>query len=276
MSALSGIKDSLREGHFDTAFERSKDLLKANPTDLSARTVFLELLAINGDWSRARDHVQAIVNLGADPIGWLGVMASLNASEQRESVWTGTRDAAVLGEIDGDEALFGAVRAAIKDGDWAAAKAAAEGLAFGPGKVDGVGFSDLATADDRLPGIIEVAVNGDYHWLWLGAVRRIELPAGPTHLTDVIWIPSRVFLSDGSVTEMTLFGCYPGTHRSADTGAKLGRKVVWDEEAGDVAIGTGPQILLVDSDARSFHQVRVIEFDSDDAVDERSSPEDTK
>ncbi len=277
MSALSGIKDLLREGHFSTAFESSRDLLKANPTDLQARSVFFELLSINGDWERARSHVEAIVNLGADPMGWVGVMANLHASGQRDKVWAGERSPTVIGDLDDDDqALFSAVKAAIGSDDWARVKAAADGLAFGPGKIDGTAFSDLATADDRLPGFLEVAVNGEYGWLWLAAVRRMEFPAGPTNLTDVIWIPSRVFLIDGSVSEMTVFGCYPGTQHSADGEAKLGRKLVWEEAPGDLAIGCGPQILWVDSETKSLHELRVIEFDSDDSADEGSMGDEAK
>ncbi len=274
MSALSGIKDLLREGRLDTAFESARDLLKANPTDLRARSVFFELLAINGDWERARNHVEAIVNLGADPMGWVSVMANLHASEQRDQVWKGEREAVVIGELDEeDEALVGALKSAIRSGDWSQVRPIAEGLAFGPGKVDGAEFSDLATADDRLPGILEVAVNGEYHWLWLGAIRRMEFPAGPANLTDVLWIPSRVFLTDGSVSEMTVFGCYPGTWNSADEEARLGRKLVWEEGEGDAAIGSGPQVLWVDSATRSLYESRVIEFDTDDVDDNSTEDE---
>ncbi|MEI6605831.1 MAG: type VI secretion system accessory protein TagJ [Verrucomicrobiota bacterium] len=269
MSALSNINTLLLEGQLMDAVEASKQAVRSQPGAIEPRVVLYELAVLLGDWERCQNQVEAIMNLGGDPMHWLGHMANIHAAKQRQQCWQGQQRPPLLGACDAEsqsmiDALWQAV-VKFSTGDTAPiADHAAEfgGMAFGPGKVNGIAFEELSSIDSRLPGVIEVSEGGQYAWLWLGAVSRIEMQGGANNLCEVAWIPSRVFFDDGEVKALTIFGLYPGTEASANPRVVQGKATEWDDAEEPLAIGKGGQLLYVDERATPFQQLRLIEFDA--------------
>ena len=242
--------------------------------DLDARYCLFDLICTTGDWKRCRTQLEALVELGGDPSGAVGILANLNAAEERGRCWAGEIPPRLIGELDpADQGLMETLADALRGtSTWNQVRELAGSPTFGPGTLDGEAFEDLLTADDRLPGLLEVAVRGAYRWLWLGSVRRIEMAARPGVLRDLRWIPARVFLLDGSVSEMSVFGFYPGTEISGDAEAKLGKRLSWQDLPDEIAFGHGPQVLWVDGENRPLHQVKVIDFTAGEGAADGSNP----
>jgi protein involved in temperature-dependent protein secretion len=127
-----------------------------------------------------------------------------------------------------------------------------------------VEFAALSTIDSRLPGVLEISDGGEYAWLWLGAVSRIEMQGGATNLSEIVWIPSRVIFTNGDVKSVAIFGLYPATEDSANPLVMLGRETEWDESSDTLALGTGGQLFDVDGRPLPFQHVSLIEFAPDD------------
>ena len=279
MGALSGIKELLREGRLFDALEAAKREVRSNPVDISLRYCLFELVCATGDWNRCKAQLETLMSLGGDPSSGIGILADLNASIERDRCWAGDFKPRWIGNPDADDLrLMVELEQAIQDGSkadsykaWTRVREFSNGMAFGPGSVDGISFSEIATADDRLPGLLEVSAQGEYWWLLMGSVKRIEMAARSGKLSDLRWIPARVFLEDGSVSEMTIFGFYPGTETSDDLEARLAKRLSWRDLPDEIAFGEGPQMLWVDGESRPLHEMKVIEFTSGETNAETSN-----
>lgn len=251
------------------ALEACKQAVKSQPSRIEPRVALYELSIFLGDWDRCKNQVETIMSLGGDPLHWLGHMANIHASQTRAACWQGRERPPMVGDCDADELamsarLWQAVVAAAT-GDFTLVAENADdfaGMRFGPGTLNGVAFEELSTIDSRLPGMLEISDGGEYSWLWLGAVSRIEMQGGATNLPEVLWIPARVFFTNGDVKSVTLFGLYPGTEGSSNPRVVLGRATEWDESHETLAIGMGGQLFEVDERPVPFQLVRLIDFAS--------------
>jgi len=268
MSALSNINDLLLDGRLMDAVDLCKQSIKAQPSKIEPRVALYELSVFLAEWDRCQNQVEAIMNLGGDPLHWLGHMANIQAARERSLCWQGRKRPPVVGDCDADDlSMFDALWHAVgqqASGDTSLMEAIATtygGMVFGPGKINGVGFDGISTVDSRLPGVVEISDGGEYAWLWLGAVTRIEMQGGAKNLSEVAWIPGRVFLSNGEVKAVSIFGLYPETEKSGTAMVMLGKATEWDDAHEALALGKGGQLLYVDERPIPFQQIRLIEFD---------------
>jgi len=274
MSALTHINDLLLEGRLMDAVELCKQSVRTQPSQIEPRVALYELSVFLGEWDRCQNQVESIMSLGGDPLHWLAHMANIHASKERNQCWLGRKRPPVVGACDDEDQLMfdtlwqAVVNAAAADPALMEANAADYGgMVFGPGKINGVPFQEIATVDSRLPGVMEISDGGEYAWLWLGAVSRIEMQGGAKNLSEIAWIPSRVFLSDGEVKAVSIFGLYSETEKSANPKVVLGRETEWDDAYDQLSVGKGGQLLYVDESPVPFQQIRLIEFDGDAGAD---------
>jgi len=87
-----------------------------------------------------------------------------------------------------------------------------------------------------------------------------------------MWIPSRVFFTNGEVKSVAVFGLYPATEGSTNPLVMLGRETEWDESSDTLSLGSGGQLFDVDDRPVPFQQVRLIEFELPDQP-ESTAPE---
>ena len=261
------IGPMLAEGRLAAAVDACKAAVRADPSALPPRVALYELSAVVGDWDRCRGQVETIVSLGGDALHWLGHMASIHAASTREACWQGLLRSPVFGPCDAeDQAMFDSLWPAVValaggDGGLLEAHAAEYGgMVFGPGRLNGRAFEGLATVDSRLPGLLEVSDGGEYGWLWLGGVSRLEMRGGPANLTEVLWLPARVVLTTGETKDLSVFGLYPGTAGGGDPLEVLGRRTGWDEDHERLALGAGAQLLEIDGEVVPLQKVSALEF----------------
>lgn len=272
MSALSNLNNLLLEGQLMAAVELCKQSVRNSPSQIEPRVALYELSLFQGDWDRCKNQVETIMTLGGDPLHWLGHMADIHAAKARTQCWLGRERPPVVGDCDADERimfdrLWQAIVNSEAGDDSLTVENAGEygGMVFGPGKINGVEFAALSTIDSRLPGVLEISDGGEYGWLWLGAVSRIEMQGGARNLAEVMWIPSRVFLTNGEIKSVSMFGLYPETEKAANPMVVLGRATEWDEAHATLSLGKGGQLFDVDERPVPFQQIRLIEFAGDDA-----------
>ena len=264
---MSHLTSLLQDGQLMAAVDWCKQAIRTAPSQIEPRVVLYELAVFQGDWDRCKTQVETIVNLGGDPLHWMGHLANIHAAQARTQCWLGRERPPVLGECDEEEQIMfdrlwqAVVKSAAGDESLTMENSEAYGaMVFGPGKFNGAGFAELSTFDSRLPGVLEVAAAGEYAWLWLGAVSRIEMQGGATNLSEIMWIPARVFLTNGEVTPVSIFGLYPQSELSANPRVLLGRETQWDEAHDTLSLGKGAQLLDVDARPVPFQQIRLLEF----------------
>ena len=270
---MSHLNSLLLDGQLMAAVDWCKQAIRAAPSAIEPRVALYELAVFQGDWERCKNQVETIVSLGGDPLHWMGHLANIHAAKARAQCWLGRERPPVLGACDQDERImFERLWQAVAKsaaGDESLTVNNSEdygGMVFGPGKLNGAEFSELSTIDSRLPGVLEVSNGGEYAWLWLGAVSRIEMQGGATNLSEILWIPARVFLTNGEVVAVSIFGLYPQSELSANPRVMLGRETEWDEAHETLSLGKGGQLLDVDARPVPFQQIRLLEFVGDAAA----------
>lgn len=258
MGALSNIENLIRKGCLSSALEETRKAVRDFPADLGFRRALFALLATNGEWQKCRQQAEVLSKLETDPTDWISVMGILNSAMQRDAFWAGSGEVSILGDPGPEDrlSLEAAIRSAASGPDEIVSHAA-----FGPGRFNFQDFELLGTADDRLPGVLEVSMDGQYHWLWLGSVQRIEAAVRRKSMIDAMWIPVRLVLDDESHLEATLFGFYPGTHLASSERVRLGIELRWRDDVGEAAVAEGPQILIVDDTPHLVKDLKVVEFD---------------
>jgi type VI secretion system protein ImpE len=263
-------KELLDAGKLAGAIEAATAEVKANPTDVPRRTTLFELLCFAGEWDRAEKQIDVIGQQSVQAAMAVQVYrANIQAERSRERLFDAGVAPHFLTEptpyVDTQlEAL-----ASYKGGDIAGARAlldkAEEARPAISGTWNGQKFLDIRDYNDLTAPILELVVKDKYVWLPLDQVRKVAIEP-PKKLRDLLWIPARIEAKDGTVGEVFLFALYPGSHRHAEEAVRLGRKTEWKDAGGDLYVGAGQRLFLVDEDDRPILEARTLEFELDKAT----------
>jgi len=262
MNTTSSAERSLREGDPLGALKQLQEQVRARPADAKLRIFLFQLLAVLGQWERARTQLD--VAAGLDP----GALAMAQTYREailcellRSQVFAGNKSPMVLGQPDAWLALL--IESVLQSGRGEAAAAARlrdEAFQQAPetsGTVDGTAFSWIADADSRLGPVLEAIVSGRYYWIPFARLKRIVIEP-PADLRDFVWMPAHLELENSGETVALIPTRYPGSESSEDTQIVLGRKTTWVEVADGVFHGLGQRILATDEGERALMDVREI------------------
>lgn len=253
----------LRAGDLDGARSALVETVKANPSDPRARMFLFQLLALAGDWEKARNHLNALARLSPEA-QMLSVVynQALNAEAERAEVFAGRAKAAVL-RGDWAQGLADAIQHyALGDaeaGD-AARDSALDQAPDTPGEIDGERFDWIADSDGRFGPTFEAIIHGRYGLVAFSEVERIE-SEGPKDLRDMVWYPVQIAFRAGQSVAAMLPARYPGSETAEDSAERLGRSTGWTSaSAGE--IGCGQHLLTLSSgEERGLLSLRTLVFD---------------
>ena len=246
---MATADDLLRQGDLDGARKALVEVVRARPTDVEARMFLWQLLAVAGEWDKARTQLTALAQL-APETQMLSVAygQAIDAEKQRAAVFAGEADMTVLQHSDWATPLalaFGHhARGDVAEGD-AARDAAFDAAPDMPGALDGEPFDWIADADARFGPSIEAIVNGRYGLVPFDTVESIRSD-GARDLRDTVWFPVTIAFKAGQSIAALLPARYPGSEAADDGQERLGRATRWrDTPAGPV--GSGQHLLSLSS-----------------------------
>lgn len=191
--------------------------------DSRSRTFLFELLCFAGEFDRAGKHLDILSDAGPEAqIGSMVYRTALHASRERVEMFD-TRSFPVLGDPP----------------------------ASPTGTVEGRPFTTIEDADPRIGSRLEVFAAGQYMWIPLKHVARVQ-SEGPKRLRDLLWMPAHITtgpeLRDLELGEVLLPVVTPLAFRHDDPLVRLGRGAdVVTADDGE-AWPEGARILLVDGD----------------------------
>lgn len=258
----------LREGRPEEALQALTGQVRASPADAAARVFLFQLLAVCGQWQRARAQVEAAVRLDPENImpaaAWT---ALLDAEIVRRAVFAGERNPVVIGEPA--PWLPPLVEALRLDADGAHAAAAQlraqafEAAPATPGRVDDAPFAWIADADTRFGPCMELVLQGGYGWAPFERIAALQFEP-PSSLADTLWAPVLVTWRNGGQAHGYVPVRYPGSEVQADPVLRLGRASEWSRLGEDTWIGHGQRMLATDGGEHPLLELRTIGFDCDD------------
>lgn len=253
----------LRSGDLDGARAALVEVVRARPADEQARMFLFQLLAVSGEWDKAKKQLNALAQLsGEAQMLSVAYGQAIDAEAERMAVFAGAArahqhvaSAWAEGVVDALE-HFGCGR--IGEGE-AARDAAFDAAPETPGTLDGEAFDWIADADARFGPTFEAIVGGRYGIQPFDQVERIE-SEGARDLRDTVWYPVQIFFRSGQSVAAMLPARYPGSEMSADVAERLARATNWVERPWGEA-GVGQHLWSLSSgDDRDLLSVRRLSF----------------
>jgi len=279
MSAI----ELLQQGDVEQALSELKRQVRDQPQDAAARIFLFQLMAVMGQWEKARTQLKVCGDL--DPAAEMMVTAytSLIGCEQlRQEIFAGRRTPLVLGEPEPWVAWMIQALERRCQGDFEAAESLrAEALEAAPAtagsiryRASGQGdqeslasdsFEWIADADMQLGPVLEAVVDGRYFWVPMNHVQSIRIEP-PTDLRDMVWLPVQFTWIGGGQQLGFVPTRYYGSEASEDGAIRLARKTDWQEMPGGLSAGSGQRLLATDEKDYPILDVREIDFKVSPAV----------
>lgn len=264
----SAAEALLREGRPDEALQALTAQVRAAPADAAARVFLFQLLAVCGQWARARTQLEAAVRLdAANAMPGAAWAALLDAEAVRLAVFAGERLPVVIGEPAAWlPPLLEAVRLDARGAHAAAAELrerAFDAAPATPGRIDGVPFAWCADGDTRFGPCLELVLQGGYGWAPFERIAALQFEP-PASLADTLWAPVLVTWRNGGQAHGYVPVRYPHSEAHADVALRLGRASDWSTLGEDTWIGHGQRMLATDGGEHPLLELRSIEFDCDD------------
>ncbi len=268
-------EESIRAGDPETALKQLQDQARQHPADVKYRIFLFQLLAVLGQWERARNQLKVAAELDPACVPMAQAYGlAINAEQFRAEVFAGRQAPVVFGEPEAWLAWL--IEAVRLDGEGAHDQAhnlrerAFDQAPATTGTIDGQDFGWIADADPRLGPVLEAVLNGRYYWIPFARIRTLRIDA-PADLRDLIWMPAYLTWANGGEAAALLPARYPGSETSADGGLRLARKTDWLARAGGDDVGLGQRMLATDADEYPLMEVREVQLNVQSPDDDSES-----
>ena len=236
--------------------------VKSRPTDAAGRTFLFELLSFAGELDRAERQLEAIGHLDAASEWPVQVYKNiLHAERTRRRLFSdGLRPEFLLDPPSYVQLHLDAINR-LREGRGDEAKrlidrSEEERLTL-HAEVNDRACDEIRDCDDVLAPFLEVIILRDYVWLPWEQLKELEV-ARPERPRDLIWLPSRLVLVDGSQRRGYLPTLYCGSHEHSDDRVKLGRMTDWHGGDAESVRGIGLHTLLAGNDALGLVDLRSV------------------
>lgn len=255
----------LRDGDLAGARAALVETVRARPSDQQARMFLFQLLALAGEWDKARNQLRALAQLSPEA-QMLAVTyeQAMDAEKLRAAVFAGVEPMPLLAGKDGWAQGLAHAMTLRARGNEAEAQhardAAFDAAPDTPGTLNGVHFDWVADADSRFGPAFEVILGGRYGLVAFDQVTKISSD-GPRDLRDTVWYPVQIAFRSGQSAAAFLPARYPGSEEASDNALRLGRSTAWVER-DEESEGVGQHVwTFSDGDDLGLLQLRVIDFD---------------
>lgn len=262
---MNDAKTELDAGNLTAAVNSALNMVKANPTNETARTFLFELSCFSGDWERAEKQLDVIGHQDANAmVGSLIYRQNFKAERDRMRLFSmGMRPETAMPLPDYVEDLLKA-NTLVNEGKTAEARELFDQIeekrpAF-PCSVNGEHFSDFRDYNDPTMCVFEIIVKDSYVWLPIEQVRSIKFLERKS-LRDVFWLQAEVEMTNGTSGEMFFPSLYVNSWKHDDDSVRLGRSVDWRDAGDDIFIGEGTKLFWMDGEGRTILDLQTIEFD---------------
>jgi protein involved in temperature-dependent protein secretion len=253
----------VKSGDLDGARAALVEVVRASPGDVAARMFLFQLLALGGEWDKAKTQLATLAQLSPEA-QMLAVVygQAIDAERERAEVFAGrakARQHVAAAWVDG---LIEAIEhfAHGRDAEGVAARDAAfDAAPDGAGTIDGLDFDWIADGDGRFGPCFEAIIGGRYGLQAFDQVERIE-SAGPGDLRDLLWYPVQIAFRNGQSIAALLPARYPQGDATPTAEQRLARTTDWQDATWGPA-GLGQHLwTLSDGEERGLLSLRQLRF----------------
>lgn len=262
---MNDAKMQLDAGNLTGAVESALNLVKTNPTNVTARTFLFELSCFSGDWERAEKQLEVIGHQDINAmIGSKIYQQNFKAERDRLKLFSdGLKPEFMTPKPPHVDDLLTANNR-VREGNVAEARQILDNVEDSrpayPCKVNGEGFGDFRDYNDLTMCVFEVIFKDSYLWIPFEQVQKIEF-FKPKTLRDLYWIQANVEIINGTSGEMFFPALYSGSWKSSNDQIRLGRMTDWRDAGDELFIGEGTKLFWMDGKDKSILDLETIEFE---------------
>ena len=256
---------ALSSGDFDAAREALIEAVRAEPGDTSLRSFLFQFSALSGEWARARKQLEVIRTLKPEATDFVeDYLIAIAAEGVREAVWSGRFTPSIFGEprpwIAGLVQALKLDAAGKHDEADAVRRGALDAAPALVGSINGTSFRWIGDSDNRLGPVLEVVINGEYHWISLEEIAKLDCEP-PKDLRDYVWTVGVMTLATGAVLPVIVPTRYPGAATAVDPQIRAGRMTSWRELSGGLEAGEGQRVLATDEGDHAMMELRELKLE---------------
>lgn len=253
-----------QSGQLDEAIQALQSEIRNRPEDAKLRIFLFQLNCVLGRFEKALTQLQVVAGLDAETMMLAQIFRPVIAAEVfRQEVFAGKRQALVFGEPTDWMGLLMQATQQVAQGEFdAGARLRHQAFELAPasaGKINGDAFDWLADADSRLGPVLEAIIEGNYYWVPVFRLQKLEMEP-PHDIRDLVWLPARFTWTNGGSVSGHLPVRYPGTADSPDNALRLSRKTSWQNQPGETYLGLGQRVLATDANEYPLLECRAIEL----------------
>jgi type VI secretion system protein ImpE len=261
---MNEAKTLLESGNLSGAIEAALALVKANPTDGSARIFLFELSIFAGDWERAKRQL--------DVIGHQDTTAMIGSKIYEQCIIAEGKRADFFAKATKPEFLatppdyiYGLLTAnnRVREGNLTEARDFLDkteeqrpALAC---KINGQDAEDFRDYNDLTSSILEVIIKDSYVWVPFEQIEKITFSA-PKSLRDLFWLQANLETDNGTNGEVFIPALYNDSWRSSDDKLRLGKVTDWRDFGEDIYVGEGTKLFAIGGEHKSIFDMETLEF----------------
>jgi len=275
---MSELLSALKAGNLAQTLQLLQQEVRKHPADADKRVFLFQLLAVMGQWDRALTQLDVVAELEISALPMVhAYREAIRCERWREAVFAGTRAPLLFGPPQSWMVqLIESLRLDAAGDAGAAAQLRATAMAAAPavaGMIDGTDFAWLSDADPRLGPILELISNGNYYWLPMQHIARLQFEA-PADLRDQVWMPAMLTLTNGGELVGFVPTRYPASAAGADDALLLSHRTDWVAHGADTQFGIGQRLFATDSADYALMDTSSITFLRPDAASDTAPDQD--
>lgn len=220
--------------------------LKDKPGDLSLRSLFVQVLCLEGEWERALKQTDALMKLHPETAIFCCTTTELIHAEQlREHIFAGNGQPLFFGSPEPWISPMLKALPLYAKGQTALATAlsrqALDAMPEMPANINGdTHVPWILDGDARLGGVLEIMMRDHYYWLELSKISSLQL-AQPSHPIEVCWMQARLTMRTGEIHTVRMPSRYPFAtpHQEEEPALLMAKETSWEETTDSLWLGQG-------------------------------------
>ncbi|MBH0000354.1 MULTISPECIES: type VI secretion system accessory protein TagJ [Pseudoalteromonas] len=253
---MKKIHNLIREGKLTDALSCCATELQDEPLNFDIRSVYAELLCINGELEKADKQLDFMVQKNPEfAVGAVNLRHLIRAQQSRVDFYQGKGIPKLFHDADALDTIFLRMHVALLENEVDEAAKLAKEMEELRVQASQSGTSVIRDLDDSLGPYLEVlGTNGEFYLANFNEIETLKVEPNES-LLESIWLRVEITIKDGGPSGTAhLPLVYANSNSELE---KLGQVSDWEELQDEFIIGKGMKMLFVDDEAITIPNLKI-------------------
>ena len=250
---MKKITSLIREGKLAEALASCATELQDEPLNYDVRSLYSELLCINGELEKADKQIDFMVQKNPEfAVGAINLRHLIRAQQSRIDFYQGKGIPKLFHDADALDTLFLKMHVALQEGEIEQAAGLAQEMEdFRSSQGDGTATRDL---DDTLGPYLEVlGTNGEFYLANFNEIDSLKIEPVES-LLETIWLRVEITIKEGPSGTAHIPLIYANSESDLE---KLGQVSDWQELNTDFMVGKGMKMVFANDEAITIPDLQI-------------------